>query len=176
MTTSHTTNIIDAAGFSQSGTLISASALQINQAANIGIRNTAITTATAVMTVAANNAQVILLDRAAGITVTLPAASGSGAMFTFIVKTTASGGSYIIKVANSSDVMTGTAVLGSDTAAGALLFNTLAASDTITMNGVGTGGTAGARVVIRDVATNLFYVDVVTNASGTEATPFSATV
>ena len=116
---------------------------------------------------------VTLLDRAAGITTTLPAATGSGATYLFVVKTTASGGSYIIQVANASDVMTGTATLLADGGDTVVAFATAASSDTITLNGTTTGGIAGASVEVIDVATNLYWVRVLSDASGTEATPFS---
>jgi hypothetical protein len=72
--------------------------------------------------------------------------------------------------------MTGVAISGQDAADTAVLFETAATSDTITLNGTTTGGIKGDRVEIEDIATNLYYVRVVGSATGTEATPFSATV
>lgn len=117
----------------------------------------------------------IVLDRAAGITVTLPAATGTGHSYTFYVKTTFTGNG-IIKVANSTDVMTGFALLHQDAADTAVTFDTAATSDTITMNGTTTGGLLGSQVYLVDLASGLWGVAVFTSATGIEATPFSATV
>ena len=43
-------------------------------------------------------------------------------------------------------------------------------------NGTTTGGITGARCKVIDIAANLWHVEVISDASGTEATPFSATV
>ena len=133
------------------------------------------TAATLTVTQATHGGRTVTFNRAGGIATTLPAASGTGTIYRFVVATTFTG-SATIKVANSSDVMTGTALLlqdGGDTVVG---FATGATSDTITMDGSTTGGLKGAHVIVTDVATNLFHVHYVSDASGTEATPFSATV
>jgi hypothetical protein len=135
-----------------------------------------VTAATLSVTAASHAGATIVLNRAAGTTVTLPASTGSGFKYTFIVGTTVTSNSDIIKVANASDVMTGVAISGQDAADTAVLFETAATSDTITLNGTTTGGIKGDRVEIEDIATNLYYVRVVGSATGTEASPFSATV
>lgn len=117
----------------------------------------------------------IVLDRAAGIAVTLPAATGSGDTYSFYIKTTFTG-SATIKVANASDVMTGYAELLQDAADTVAAFETAATTDTITFDGSTTGGLLGTQVVLVDLATNLWGVSVVGAATGVEATPFSATV
>ena len=55
-------------------------------------------------------------------------------------------------------------------------FETAAASDTITMNGTTTGGLVGDRILLKDIAAGFWQVQVIGAATGTEATPFSATV
>lgn len=119
------------------------------------------------------NGQVINLSRAAGITVTLPAATGSNAVYTFEVATTVTSNSYKIQVANSTDVMNGLSSVGGTTGA---VFSTLPASDTITMNGSTTGGLAGSYVQVTDIASGVFLVQASLVGSGTPATPFSAAV
>jgi hypothetical protein len=134
-----------------------------------------VTTATVTITAADHANRIITLNRAGGITATLPAASGSGARFRFVVGTTFTGNG-IIQVANSSDVMAGNAIVlqdGGDTVVG---FEAGSTADTITLNGTTTGGLKGADVEVIDIATNLFFVMVRTAATGTEATPFSAAV
>jgi hypothetical protein len=73
-------------------------------------------------------------------------------------------------------VMAGVAIVANDSDATASIFETASTSDTITFDGSTTGGILGATVELQDVATNLWSVRVVGAATGTEATPFSATV
>ncbi|MCA9687878.1 MAG: hypothetical protein KC457_37315, partial [Myxococcales bacterium] len=68
------------------------------------------------------------------------------------------------------------AIVANDTDNSASIFETASTSDTITFNGSTTGGIKGATVELQDVASNLWAVRVVGAATGTEATPFSATV
>ena len=133
-------------------------------------------TANATMTSAANAGRTMVLDIASGATVTLPAASGTGNIYKFFVATTVSSNDYIIQVANSSDTMSGMAIVANDGGDTASIFETAADTDTITMDGSTTGGILGAQVELQDVASNKFSVVVRTAATGTEATPFSAAV
>ena len=133
-----------------------------------------VTDATVTITDGAHAGQRVLLNRAAGVTATLPAATGSGARYEFILLADASG-DQIIEVASASDTMMGIAYLGNDSA-GASCFYTADTSDTITLNGTTKGGLKGARVLVDDVANGVFAVMVYSEASGTEATPFSAAV
>lgn len=132
-----------------------------------------VTSATVAITDDAHAGQRILLNRAAGITATLPAATGSGARYEFIMMADATG-DHVIQV-TGDDTMMGVAYLGNDTA-GASCFYTGATSDTITMDGSTKGGLKGARVLVDDVASDVYAVMVFSEASGTEATPFSAAV
>jgi hypothetical protein len=136
-----------------------------------------VTSATLVITASngladAYNGEVIPLNRAAGVTVTLPAATGSQAVYTFLVGTTFTSNG-VIQVANSTDTMNGIANVGGGTGS---VFSTLPASDTITMNGSTTGGLAGSLITLRDVATGDWIVTANLIGSGSPATPFSAAV
>jgi len=133
-----------------------------------------VTASTVTVTRDAHAGVPIVLNRAAGCAATLPAATGSGARFEFILAADASG-DQVVKVANASDTMMGVAYLGNDSA-GASCFYTGDTSDTITMDGTTKGGKKGARVVCDDIAANIWAVLVYSEASGTEATPFSAGV
>lgn len=119
------------------------------------------------------NGKTIPLNRAAGITVTLPTATGSQAVLRFIVGTTFTS-SGVIQVAGAADTMTGTALVSN--AANSTVFGTLNASDTITMNGTTTGGLSGSYVELCDVASGDWVVRASLLGSGTIATPFSAAV
>lgn len=135
-----------------------------------------VTAAAATVTAAAHSGRTVLLDRAAGQALTLPAATGTGNSYKFFVATTITSNSTTIKVADATDTMAGTAIVANDTDASASIFETAADSDTITFNGGTTGGIKGATVELQDVAANLWSVRIVGAATGTEATPFSATV
>ena len=134
------------------------------------------TDASLTVTSAAHSGRTVLLDRAAGQAVTLPAATGSGNSYKFFVLTTITSNTTTIKVVDATDVMAGVAIVANDTDASASIFETAADRDTITFDGSTTGGILGATVELQDVATNLWSVRVVGAATGTEATPFSATV
>lgn len=125
-----------------------------------------------------NFEKTIVLDRAAGITVTLPAllATGSGKKVRFFVKTTASGGNYVIQVANATDIIQGVIIQRGDDAASLGGFITTGTSDTITLNGGTQGGFAGDFLELQDVGANIWAVRGSTQATGAEATPFSAAV
>lgn len=132
-----------------------------------------VTTASLTVTEADHNGKTIPLNRAAGITATLPASTGSQATYKFYVGTTVTSNNNIVRVANATDVMQGVAVISGGTSG---IFGTVAASDTITMNGSTTGGLAGSLVEVTDVAAGFWSVKVNLIGSGVAATPFSATV
>lgn len=135
----------------------------------------AATASTLTVTAAGHAGRTVVLDRAAGIAVTLPAATGTGYVYRFINKTTVTSNTTTIKVVGD-DTMTGGAIVlqdGGDTMVG---FETAADSDTITWNGTTTGGVKGDIVELIDIAADLWSVSVRQSATGTEATPFSATV
>ena len=136
-----------------------------------------VTSATLSITKRNHAGTVLIANKADGITATLPASDGSGARYEFVVGTTITSSNFIVKVANATDVMTGVAVVASDNAAdAAIAFETAASSDTITMNGTTTGGIKGDRIILTDISSGLWQVQIVAAATGTEVTPFSATV
>lgn len=135
--------------------------------------NSTVTAATLTVTADAYNGQTINLSRAAGITVTLPAATGSNAVYTFEVATSVTSNNNVIQVANATDVMNGFSSVAGTTGS---VFSTLPASDTITMNGTTTGGLIGSYVQVTDLAAGYYLVQASLVGSGTPATPFSAAV
>lgn len=134
------------------------------------------TAATLALTLATHASTTVVANRAAGITMTLPAATGTGAKYKIVVGTTVTSNSLKVQVANATDVMTGTALFGQDAADTAVLFETAADSDTITLNGSTTGGIKGDIIELEDLASGLWGVTVRGSATGAEATPFSAAV
>lgn len=116
----------------------------------------------------------ISLNAAAGLTVTLPAASGSGATYHISVGTTVSSNSYVVQAASSSDVINGTLAVSTDAAG--VVIPAAASSDTITMNGSTTGGVVGSYIELTDAKSGQWIVRGGLVSTGTEATPFSAAV
>lgn len=127
---------------------------------------------------AEDSGRTILLDTLAGSVVTLPAATGSGCKFNFMVSVLATTNSHIVKVANASDTMTGGGYIAdTDTAGAAYSFFAAAASDTITLNRSTTGSvTLGEWIEVEDYAVNLWRVRYGLSGTGTPVSPFSATV
>lgn len=125
----------------------------------------------------ADAGKVVQLDTAAGTTITLPAATGTGNIYTFVTTVIATSNSHIVKVANATDVMSGALQVVDNADGTCTSFGTVAASDTITLNRTTTGSVKiGERFSVQDVKAGYFAVWGVVIATGSEATPFSATV
>ncbi len=157
---------------------LNATAAEINRTADVSTRIVPCTTSTLVVTEALHSGRIIVLDLAAGIAVTLPAAA-PGLDFTFIIKTTFIAAATI-KSVSGADIMIGHATMGNDSNNNTVDWQSLASStnDTISMFGTAnsTGGIEGQRITIKGLATNLWWVEIQGDAAGTEATPFQNTV
>lgn len=136
--------------------------------------NTTATTLT--ITRALHADRMVTINSAAPIAITMPQATGTGARYRFFIGTVATATSHTIKVANATDVMAGYAFCVVTTTTVLDSFKTSATSDTISLNGTTLGGVVGDRIEIIDVATGVFSVLMYTAPTGTEATPFSASV
>lgn len=123
-----------------------------------------------------NHLRPLLLALAGGFTVTLPRATGSGLRLNFWVSVTAVAAPYLIKVSNATDVMQGTAWQTQDAADTAQAWEAGATADTITLDGSTTGGLIGDRLELLDAKSGFWFVQAFLQGTGTEATPFSATV
>ena len=143
------------------------------------VRDLVTLTATDAITVAEHAGRILLMGEVGGdaaATFTLPAATGSGAEFQFIVSVVNTS-NYVIAVADATDTIDGSVILHQDSANTVVSFNTASDSDTITLNGTTKGGVSiGDEITLIDIATNQYMVKGVLTASGTEATPFSAAV
>jgi hypothetical protein len=131
--------------------------------------------ATLAVTEALHDGKTIKLDTAAGSVCTLPAATGSGAVFKFMVTVTPTSNAHIIKV-TGNDVMYGQAFGVDGDGEPGNAWATGADSDTITMDSGATGGEIGDWFLVQDIAADKYAVSGWLTQSGTEATPFSATV
>jgi hypothetical protein len=125
----------------------------------------------------------VVANKVDGITFTLPAATGSGAKYRIIVGTSLTSGSLVVQVANATDFFRGFALLANDTDGSASNFETAntgtvaTESDTATLNRTTTGlGTIGDTLEFEDIGVAKWFVQIRAQASGTEATPFTAAV
>lgn len=148
----------------------------ISSASDLNSTPVSVTASTVTLDPATHAGRPVVLNLAAGIAVTLPAATGTGDEYKLIVGTTFTGAATVKVVGN--DIMKGTALLFSDAGDATVGFATAADSDTITLWATGstTGGIAGEVVELIDIAADTWFVKLVSDAAGTEATPFSATV
>jgi hypothetical protein len=120
----------------------------------------------------ANN--ICVLNSSTGRTITLPASTGKGDVYTVFIQTTVSSGNHVVQVANSTDVMSGAIHLTTDIAGTSM--PTSASTDTITMNGSTTGGLLGSWMQFTDAAAGFWMLAGALTCTGTEASPFSAAV
>jgi hypothetical protein len=114
---------------------------------------------------------ICVIDRAGGLTVTLPASTGKGDVYRFYVKTTVTADCTI--AALTTDIFQGAIAVSTDI--GGTVAPCTATSDKLVMNGSTTGGLLGSYVEVKDVLAGTWAVSGALIASGTEATPFSAT-
>lgn len=131
--------------------------------------------ATLTLTVAAHNGRTILLDTAAGSVVTLPPATGSMAVFKFVVSVIATSNSHTITCGTAAKYQ-GYIFTMSDDAGAAMkgYFAVAGTSTIITLNRTTTGSvTVGEEITITDIGVNRYQVSGFTSSTGTEATPFS---
>jgi hypothetical protein len=125
----------------------------------------------------ADAGKVIQLDTAAGTTITLPAANGTGDIFWFCTTVIATSNSHIVKVANATDVMSGSLNTVDNADGTVTAFGTVAASDTITLNRTTTGSVKiGELFYCMDIKAGYWAVGGTVIGTGSEATPFSAAV
>jgi hypothetical protein len=133
-------------------------------------------TASATLNRYSHAGRTVLLQKADGITATLPAATGTGDEYDVMVDTTITSNSAVVKVGNATDTMVGTVTTASTTTGAGTHEAAGGTDDTITMNGTTTGGIAGSRVRCKDVKAGLWLIEGHLVGSGTLATPLSATV
>jgi hypothetical protein len=136
--------------------------------------------ATDAVTITEHAGRTLLLGEVGGnaaLTLTLPAATGTGAVYKFIVSVTNTS-NYKIQVADATDTIDGIMLYLDEDGTAITGFPTVAASDTITLNGGTTGGIVGDYLELIDIATNQYHVRGVMRvaAGANPATPFTAAV
>ena len=142
-----------------------------------GVAPVAYTSGTSLTLTAALHANRIVYVTDVASAYVLPLATATGDKYTIVLGATQTGAGTI-KVANASDTFVGTAVLFVDGGDTVVAFNAAATDDTVDLLGTAnsTGGIIGAVYEFWDVASTKWAVRIVSDAGGTEATPFSATV
>ena len=155
-----------------------ATTAELNNVADGSNRILEVAAASLTLTEASHSGRIMMLNRAAGIAITLPVAA-PGLHFRFIIKTTFTGAATI-KSVSGADIMIGHAIMGNNTDNTTVRWPAVASDtyDTIDMLGTAnsTGGMAGQTIEIIGLEGNLWHVAIVGDAAGTEATPFANTV
>lgn len=159
-----------------SNTAIVATALELNRAADVSTRLIA-AGSTLGATVAAHSDKIIALDTASGSVVTLPAATGTGAVIRAIVTVKPTSNAHIIKV-TGDDTLKGSANLLDEDGTPQTAYSATGTDDTLTWNGTTTGGQVGDWVELVDVLTDVWAIraQAVCIAGSNIADCFSATV
>lgn len=154
------------------GTTITAEELARN--ASTSSRAVPLTAATATLAAATYDGKTTVLSRAAGQALTLDAATGSGSKINLVLLTTVTSNTTTVKAAGT-DKLQGLAMVATGTTTVTNSYKAGASDNTVTLNGTTTGGYKGDRIVLEDIAAGVWQVNVTSGATGTVATPFSAT-
>jgi hypothetical protein len=124
---------------------------------------------------AAMSGQTIALNTASGSVATLPAATGSGARFRFVVSVAATSGAHKILAHSSSDFLIGLAI-GENAGAPTVFASPAATNHSLQMPFAGSqpsGGLLGDWFEVEDLAANVWHVKGAFQAGTTPTTPFS---
>jgi len=118
----------------------------------------------------------ITVNAAAGLTLTLPAATGLGYNFKIIIGTTVTSGNVIIQRGIAADKFIGMATqAGAASGSAPLTWKPGATDNTLTLNGTTKGGIIGDVILCTDMSAGVWSVQVLGQASGTQVTPYSNT-
>ena len=152
--------------------------LDVSGGVNAGIHTFVATDA---ITAVEHAGRILLLGEVGGnadVVLTLPVASGTGNVYKFIVSVTMASNTYKIQCPNAANVINGTMKNMDLDGTAQTVFSTVAASDTITLNGGTQGGAVSDTLTLIDIASNLWHVEgqMRTPAGANPATPFSAAV
>jgi hypothetical protein len=163
------------------GAAVTATAAELNAVADISAQAAiAANGDTLAVTADLHAGRIVQFGKTTGTIVTLPAATGTGHIFRFVIGITATSNANIIKVANATDVMDGSINVQQDTDADGTtkVWRADAGDDTMTFAGAaGTGGIVGGYIECVDYKAGFWSCRAFTQSGGgAEVTPFSATV
>lgn len=172
-----TLEIASGASLMLAGTEITATAAELNNAADVSGRSVA-AGATLTLTEAAHGGKTILLDTAAGSVVTLPAPV-VGLRFRFLVSVKPTSNFHQVKVAAATDFMGGSLnIVDLDGATQGAFGADSTADDNIQLNGTTKGGQVGDSIEIEGISSTIWAVsgNLVCPAGSNPADMFSAAV
>lgn len=155
---------------------INSTVAEINNACDVSTRLISVADSTNTLALtAATHANRVVVSLDATLAVTLPEATGTGNSYTVMMGIAAT--STTIVTADTTNAGFYGFIMGSDTdAAGTYSWAAVAGtSDTITLNGVATGGKIYDWIRVTDVATDAWMLEGhITQSGGSEATPLSS--
>ena len=157
-----------------SGAAVLASAPTLTNPVIVGPAPTAVGSSLSIT--AAMAGSTILLNTAGGSTATLPAATGTGNKYKFVVSATTTGGAHKILAASSSDYINGL-VIGENGNTAKCFASAASTNHSIQMPFAGTqpsGGFIGDYFEFTDIAANLWQCNGMYQAGTTPTTPFSS--
>ncbi len=154
-----------------------ATTAEINRAADVSTRIVSLAVSTSITELLHDNKTIVMSGAGMARTFTLPAATGSGAKFKFVVGEVNTS-NYVIKSVVGTDLMEG-GIFGCDGGGvtAPLIWAAGATDDTITLNGTTSGGVSiGDWIELQDISATGWHVNGVVTQSGMEITPFSDSV
>jgi len=157
-------------------TAVAATTAEIDNVADVSVRLVA-AGATETCAPSTHEGRITALDTASGSVVTLPAATGSGAVYRFVITVVPTSNSHIVKVTGTDTMFGQVSVLDVDSTAVAA-YPAAGTDDTLTLPGTTAGGSIGDWFEFTDVVTAKWAVKGMTTcAAGSNiADVFSATV
>lgn len=155
-----------------------ATAVELTRIADVSARLVAVGGTSLAVTEALHSDKIIKLDHtAAASTCTLPDATGSGAVFRFIVSAVNTN-NHVITVPDASNVLKGSVNILDNDSNAQTAYAASGTDDTLTLNGTTTGGQIGDWVELVDIAADTWAIrgQLVVPAGSNPADPFSAAV
>lgn len=147
---------------------------ELNRATDLSTRIVNTTATVLAVTLTQHSDKIVVVDSAAPITITLPAAAGTGAKYTFVINTAATATSHVI-TCGTLDILKGAAHVASTTTDDVDTFLTTATDDKLELNGTTKGGLGGDRIEIIDSKLSVYHITAWLCGSGTIVTGFAAT-
>lgn len=154
-----------------------ATAAEINRATDVSTRLVTLAVTSAITEALHEGRTVLMTGAGAARTFTMPAATGSGMRYRFVVGEVNTSG-YLIKSVVGTDLMKG-CIIGDDGGGVTtpLIWAAGSTDDTITLNGTTSGGVSiGDWVELEDITATAWAVRGIIQQSGSEITPFSDSV
>lgn len=163
---------INVGGLSVNGADIDATPAEIDRVADVSDRLVSWTTTPAALAIGSHESKIMVANKADGLAFTLPAATGSGAIFKILVGTTITSSALTVAV-TGNDTFFGLALTLDGDGVPANAWSPVAGNNRITLDGSNTGGVKGDWIEMVDFAADCWSVHAFLQQSATEATPFS---